>query len=431
MARQLCRRREPNRNVSTLRKALDEKPCDHKYIETIPKTGYRFIAPVRRHERLAAARTIRSHAQGSVPRVVGRESERNMLWHAYNRAQQGRGGLICLVGDVGLGKTALVDSFFDELAQTRQDFHLARGRCSESLTESEPFMPWIEALGMLAREPGVAGIIQKTAPTWHKEISHAGSGAPRKMKRELLDFCTEMTSTAPLVILIDDFHWSDIGSVDLLASLATRLESTRTLAIICYRPVEMKIKGHPFLQVHSELLNRSGCSEIQLLPLEREDIKQHLAMEYPGVKASDDYIALVQSKTEGNPLFIREPLRDPAGVGDSIRNTIRTKLDRLDDTRKQLLVTASVQGREFDSAVLAKSMRVETGDVEEALFELDEIYGLIQRIREDELPDGGFTVRYRFVYALYQEVCYASIAPSRRAALNTSLSEAILEYYGN
>src|SRR5438093_1201274 len=84
------------------------------------------------------------------------------------------------------------DIFVDDLVQDGQAFHLARGRCSESLTESEPFMPWIEALGTLAKEPTVREVMQKAAPTWHREISHTGSGAPRRMKRELLDFCRQI-----------------------------------------------------------------------------------------------------------------------------------------------------------------------------------------------------------------------------------------------
>jgi hypothetical protein len=97
---------------------------------------------------------------------------------------------------------------------------------------------------------------------------------------------------------------------------------------------------------------------------------------------------------------------------------------------RELLLTASVQGREFDSAVLARSLGMKPEDVEERLKCLDEIHGFIQRIREEELPDGKFSVRYRFVYALYQEVCYASLAPSRKASMNASLAEAFLTHYG-
>jgi hypothetical protein len=76
-------------------------------------------------------------------------------------------------------------------------------------------------------------------------------------------------------------------------------------------------------------------------------------------------------------------------------------------------------------------MQMQSQDVEEALQELDEVHGLIHRIREEELPDGKFTVRYRFVYALYQEACYHSLAPTRKASLSASLAETFLTFYGN
>ena len=81
--------------------------------------------------------------------------------------------------------------------------------------------------------------------------------------------------------------------------------------------------------------------------------------------------------------------------------------------------------------MLARSLDVSSQDVEENLADLDEIHGLIARVREEELPDGKFTVRYRFVYSFYQEACYKSLAPTRKASLNASLAEAFLAHYGN
>ncbi|HEY2382748.1 MAG TPA: AAA family ATPase [Terriglobia bacterium] len=420
-----------NRNISTLRKALGERPKDHKYVETVPKTGYRFIATVRSslyEQAAAASRTVDS---GTLHHVVGRDEEKKQLRSAYDLARDGHGGVVAVSGDVGLGKTALVDVFLQDLIKDGETFHLARSRCSESLIEVEPFMPWIEALSAIAKTPSIAGIMQNTAPTWHREISHTGSGCARRMKRELLDFCSELPPAHPLVVVIDDFQFSDNGSVDLLTFLATRLESTHTLVIICYRLVEMKIRSHPFLGARSDLLSRGVCAEIQLPFLGRKDIEQHMAQNPEEGKATDEYLEFVHAKTEGNPLFVRELLRHRDSRSGVIHNLIEAKLSRLDDTHRQLLVTASVQGREFDSAVLAMSMHLNPQDVEESFHELHDVHGLVNPIREEQLADGRFTVRYRFVYAFCQEACYASLAPTRKAALSAALAEAFLTYYGN
>src|SRR5262249_47972544 len=147
-----------------------EKPCDHRYIETIPKTGYRFVAPVRVMEYSPPAGTARAASNHSAQHIVGRETEHNRLRQAYDQAFQGRGGLVCVSGDAGLGKTALVDGFLQNLLDDGRAFQLARARCSESLTENEPFMPWIEGLKTLVQEPTVNEIVKKAAPTWHREI---------------------------------------------------------------------------------------------------------------------------------------------------------------------------------------------------------------------------------------------------------------------
>lgn len=420
-----------NRNVSTLRKALGEKPCDHRYIETVPKTGYRFVASVRRIEYQPPAGSMRTAANRLGPQLVGRHTERDILRQAFDRARQGNGGLVCVSGGLGLGKTALVDAFLAGLTADQRTVHLARARCSESFTESEPLIPWIEGLSTLAQEPALRSLMKSVAPNWYREITHAGSGMSRRMKRELVDLCREISVVHPLIVVIDDFHWADVTSVDLLAHLAPRLDQARVLVVLCYRPVEMNIRKHPFIPVCSDLVSRGACTEVHLTPLSRNQVEEYLALPQLNCVHSAEFAGRLHAKSDGNPLFLREFLSGGEEVSDAVRHMIQTQLDRLDDTHQQLLVTASIQGREFDSAVLAATMQMGSQDVEEALQELDEVHGFIQRIREEELPDGKFTVRYRFVYELYQEACYASLAPTRKASLRASLAETLLAYYGN
>src|SRR5882672_711263 len=113
-----------NRNISTLRKALDEKPCDHRYIETVPKTGYRFISPVRTMEYQPPAGVVRRLSNHCSQIVVGRDHERSLLQNAYAEAERGHGTTICIGSDFGLGKTALVDSFIEGLIEEGRTFNL-------------------------------------------------------------------------------------------------------------------------------------------------------------------------------------------------------------------------------------------------------------------------------------------------------------------
>src|SRR5262249_46956245 len=158
------------------------KPNDHKFIETIPKTGYRFIANVRSIDYQAPAGMQRPASPQAPHQLVGREDASARINALYQQAQNGRGGLICVAGDLGLGKTALVNSVIDDLLNREHTFHLVRVRCSESFTESEPLIPWVEGLGLLAQDAAVNDLVLKFAPNWHHAISHMGSFETRQMK---------------------------------------------------------------------------------------------------------------------------------------------------------------------------------------------------------------------------------------------------------
>src|SRR5581483_4125510 len=101
---------------------------------------------------------------------------------------------------------------------------------------------------------------------------------------------------------------------------------------------------------------------------------------------------------------------------ESVRGLIQRKLDRLDEADRRLLAAASVQGHEFDSAVVAAALGLGAADVEERLQVLDRVHGLVRLVREQEFPDRTLSLRYRFVHVLYQQALYQALAPSRRAA---------------
>ena len=113
----------------------------------------------------------------------------------------------------------------------------------------------------------------------------------------------------------------------------------------------------------------------------------------------------------------------------TVRSMIQRKVEQLGDTDRRLLVAAGAQGYNFDSAVLARALAMDAGEVEERLQSLD-TYGFVTHRQENELPDHTLTLRYRFVHVLYQNALYATLTPSRRASLSAAIADALLGFHG-
>src|SRR5262249_19720798 len=116
---------------------------------------------------------------------------------------------------------------------------------------------------------------------------------------------------------------------------------------------------------------------------------------------------------------------------ESVRSMIQRKMDQFDDADRQLLMAASIQGAEFDSAVAAHVLERSAADVEERLDVLDRVHGLVRLVREQEFPDGTLTLRYRFVHVLYQNALYTSIRPTRKAEWSAAPAHALAAHYGD
>jgi tetratricopeptide (TPR) repeat protein len=114
---------------------------------------------------------------------------------------------------------------------------------------------------------------------------------------------------------------------------------------------------------------------------------------------------------------------------ESVRSMIQRKIDQLSEADRRLLVAASVQGYEFDAAVLAKALALEAAEVEERLEGLERVHAFVRRLQEREFPDGTLTLRYRFVHVLYQNALYASLTPARKGTLSIAVAEALLGYH--
>src|SRR5262249_27260982 len=190
----------------------------------------------------------------------------------FEAAAAGRGAMVCVTGEAGLGKTTLVEDFLTEIQQAHPSSRIARGRCSERLAGAGADLPFLEALDSLIRaSPALPRVMKAPAPSWYVQLatSHDGSVerlirespavSQERMKRELAIFLQEVSSSSPLVLFFDDLHWADASTVDILAYVGTKLASMRLLIVAAYRSSEMLLHKHPFPAVALDMQARGVC----------------------------------------------------------------------------------------------------------------------------------------------------------------------------
>src|SRR5208282_3039104 len=185
---------------------------------------------------------------------------------AFDSAESGRGLVVCVAGEPGIGKTTLVEDFLAALAAGGRACSIARGRCSERLAGTEAYLPLLEALDSLLKgEAGgsMAGALKRVAPTWYVQVAplaandssvsrvmeEAKAASQERLKRELSAFLQEASRLRPLVFFLDDLHWADVSTVDLLAYVGSKCDSLRMLIIGTYRPSDLLLSKHPFAEL--------------------------------------------------------------------------------------------------------------------------------------------------------------------------------------
>jgi serine/threonine protein kinase/predicted ATPase len=427
------------------------------------------LRPTARKVEAALSKLFRTERPKSLPSrsrlIVHRQRELDVLRDAWHETEASHGRLICVTGEPGIGKTTLVEDFLDEIAVFHPDCLIARGRCSERLAGTEAYLPILDALGDLLRSEAsgsMAQFMRAVAPSWFEQIAssspafdavivepNARAHSQPALLREFSNLLHEASRLSPVVLFLDDVHWADVSTVDLLGHIGRLADQMRVLIVVTCRPTELLLGPHPFHRIRQELQMRGNSAELSVSFLGRSEIDDYLSLEFPDHKFPAEFANLLFARTEGSPLFLADLLKDlrergvvakaddgwnvVQGLPDlmqdlpaSVRSMIERKLDRLEPADRVLLSAASVQGYEFDSAIVADALSLTPADVEERLWILDQIHCLVRRLRESEFPDRTLSVRYHFVHILYQQALYQALQPSRRAAMAKALA-AILE----
>lgn len=459
--------------ITTLKRVLGKRPDGGEYVENVPRKGYWFTAEVEELAPHAARPVSRRGAvkSSSTSCLVGREKEMADLWKTTESVEEGVGHLLCVTGEPGIGKTTLVESFLNEVASGDLTCDVARGKCSERFAGTGAYLPFLDALESLIEGGGaeaVADLMKQLAPSWYVQVAppdarprtaeEAGGikvASQERLKREASAFLLEISRRRPLILFLDDLHWADESTVDLLAYLATKFESMRVLVVATYRPSVLLKTNRPILRMQKGLQTHNLCHELALGLLSIEDITRYMALESPDSSFSPEIPKFIHDKTQGNPLFVvdllsylrerkvvvkeqdrwtlAKPVQDVwRELPESVRSMVEIKIDQLNETERRLMDVACVQGYEFDSTVLAHVLDMGVAEVEECLYKLEHVNAFVWLITQHEFPDGTVTRRYQFVHLFYQEALYDLLQriPARKSTLSAAVARALLGHYG-
>jgi len=441
--------------VQELRQALGDDARTPQFVETVHRRGYRFRAPVQAVECLPTVLDRSPGPRPPAPPLVGRAAELEKLRACFQRAEQGERQIVFVSGEPGIGKTALVDAFLAELIAADHQL-VGQGQCIEQYGAGEPYLPIIEALGRLGRRYGsdrLRAALERHAPTWLAQLPALVAGAdlealqravagatPERRLREMAELLEMLSAAQTLVLWLEDLHWSDVSTLELLSMVARRREVARLMVIASYRPADVIARSHALREVKHELVLHGACHELPLGFLTGEAVAEYLARRFGAGLATPLLLELagaIHQRSDGNPLFMvnftddvvrRGALVERNGVWelegsveqvastmpDTLRHMIEWQLERLDETDRRILCMGSVAGVDFCCAAVAAGMDAAVETVEDRCDALTRRAQFLVARGTRECPDGTLSGEYAFVHALFQRVTYQSMSASRR-----------------
>jgi predicted ATPase len=444
-------------SVQEIRAALGDVADAPRYLATVGRQGYRFLAGDDRE-------VVPPLLAGP---LVGRQSEVDTLQSWFQHAAQGTRQLVLVGGDAGVGKTTVVEQWLARLAADG-GVRIARGQCVEHFGEGEPYLPLLEALGYLARGPDhreVLDALRRYAPTWLvqcpgllpeaelQRLQHQLQGATAaRMLRELAGVLDVLTAETPLVLVLEDLHWSDRPTVECLNYLAQRRVPARLLVLGTYRPVDAAILGHPLRPIVQELCGRGYATELGLELLTSADVTAYLTGRLGGA-VSARLTAVVYERTDGNALFMVNIVEHlvqqgfvvrregqwtlPEGaeakvssLPEGLQQFLIRRLEALAPQDRRVLEAASVAGEQFTVAAVAPGAQSSVDEVEASCEGLAAQGRFLDDIGLREWPDGTSSGRYRFAHAVYRQVLYEGLGTVRRQQLHRRIGLRLEAGYG-
>jgi tetratricopeptide (TPR) repeat protein len=439
-------------SIQEIRRALGDSAEHPKFIETVGKNGYRFIAPV--------SLQLPAVAGGEEFSIfVGRETELSRLQHHLELAHSGKRQFVFVTGEPGIGKTALVEAFTHSLAQS-DGIIIARGQCIEQYGGGEAYLPILDLLERMGNSPSreaMLGCLRQYAPSWLVSLPTLVSAEeraelarltaetmPERRLREIAAFLETVSKRQTMVLVLEDLHWVDPSTLAFISFLARRREAARLILIGTYREDEVERSDHPLKTVKGELQLHHLCAHLRLKLLSESAVGEYLAARFETPSVSGNFLSTVYRRSEGNPLFMvnvtdylvgRDAIvRQNGAVGliessereavpETLRDLIERQIDSLSDRDRELLESAAVAGTTFPVAVIARVIGAAREEIEKQFYELSKRTQYLQHAGLRRRPNGRGTSRYSFVHAFYQNVIYDRLGDTRRRQLHQAIGE--------
>lgn len=329
-------------------------------------------------------------------------------------------------------------------------------QCLEHYGTGEAYLPLLEATGRLCREAEserIVTLLHQYAPSWLVQLPALLSAAdvaelqPRvmgttreRMLREMAELLEALSAERPLVL--EDLHWSDVSTIDLLSMLARKREAARLLILVTYRSTDVIVHGHPLRGVKQELVTRKLAVELPL-PYLRPDAVQAYVAQHAGTLGDSlpEVGAPLYERTEGHPLFMVQLLADLSQqaiplaqarqiIPPGLQHLLVAQIERLTPAEQAVLEAGSVAGVEFGVASVAAGVGRSIEEIERLCEQFAQRGQFLVERAVLRWPDGTVSGRYGFRYALYQEVLYQRLSESRRARLHQLIGEQEEAAYG-
>jgi len=442
-----------------LRKVLGDDVKEPRYIQTLPKRGYRFVAAIREcAEPISAA-----GSRGPVRVMADRLEEISRLRVHAQIAASGQRQVVFITGENGIGKTTLVDAFCTRAA-SEFGMVLIRGQCVRGFGVNEPYYPVMEALGQLCASADgerMVGVLSRMAPGWLRALGREADASTahlpvqQRMAGDLCAAIEEFATDRTVLFVFEDVHWADSSTLDLISALARRRATARLMVVATFRPLD-SASTHPLKELKQDLLIRKLCVEIALAPLSRSAVNE-LIQSQIGSEAVPGWLpSFVYRHSEGNPLFAtailehliaqglltREDERGAtrvrfglpgaemdAAIPSELAGMIELEIQNLSAKEQRILEAGSLIAIAFPTWAVAAAIEADLGTVEDECEELARRLHFVHRAGQDELPDGTHSAFYAFAHELFREVLMRRMPAARRAAMHVRIAERLGELF--